>query len=135
MQRPPAFSAMKVAGRRAYDLARGGAEVVLPPRPVNIYGMELLDYAWPLLRLRVDCGRGTYVRAIARDLGEALNVGGHLTELRRTRVGPFDVAEAVRPEHLTAETFAQRLQSVDLVPPGNGSAVAVRPVQANASPP
>ena len=112
MQRPPAFSAMKVAGRRAYDLARGGADVVLPPRPVNVYGIELLDYQWPLLRLRVDCGRGTYVRAIARDVGQALNVGGHLTELRRTRVGLFTVADAVRPDELTAESLPGRLVPV-----------------------
>jgi tRNA pseudouridine55 synthase len=116
MQRPPAFSAMKVAGRRAYDLARGGVDVVLQPRPVDIYGIELLGYAWPSLRLRVDCGRGTYVRAIARDLGQALNVGGHLTELRRTRVGPFDVADGVRPDRLTAETFADHLAPVEVIP-------------------
>ena len=117
MQRPPAFSAMKVAGRRAYDLARGGVEVVLPPRAVTVYGLAVLSYEWPLLRLRVDCGRGTYVRAIARDLGEVLDVGAHLTELRRTRVGPFDVAEAVRPDQLTPETVAAHLQSVPRIPP------------------
>src|SRR5690242_7664254 len=87
VQRPPAFSALKVAGQRAYDLAREGKIVELEPRTVRVYGIELLEYAWPLVRLRIDCGRGTYVRAIARDLGEALNVGGHLTQLRRTRVG------------------------------------------------
>ncbi len=112
LQRPPPFSAMKVDGRRAYDLARGGAEVVLPPRPIHVYGIELLRYEWPLLRLRIDCGRGTYVRAIARDLGEAMNVGGHLTELRRTRVGPFNVADAARPDELTVETLAARLSPV-----------------------
>ena len=72
-QRPPAFSALKVAGQRAYDLARGGQEVKLEPRTVRVYGIELLDYAWPLLRLRIDCGRGTYIRAIARKRGG----GGH----------------------------------------------------------
>ena len=110
MQQPPAYSALKVGGRRAYDLARGGAEVVLQPRPVNVYGIELLDYAWPLLRLRVDCGRGTYIRAIARDIGAAMDVGGHLAELRRTRVGDFDVADAARPDELTAETLVERLR-------------------------
>ena len=120
LQRPPAFSAIKVSGRRAYDLARGGADVVLPPRPVDVYGIELLAYDWPVLRVRVDCGRGTYVRAIARDVGEALGVGGHLTDLRRTRVGPFNVADAVRSEDLTAETFAAHLRSVDLIPPAGG---------------
>ena len=103
LQRPPPFSAMKVAGRRAYDLARGGAEVRLDPRPVRVYGIDLLDYAWPDVRLRVDCGRGTYIRSIARDLGEALDCGGHLTALRRTAVGPFRVDDAASLDTLKAE--------------------------------
>jgi tRNA pseudouridine55 synthase len=82
-QRPPAFSAMKVDGQRAYKLARGGADVKLEPRTVHVYGIEVVDFAWPLLTLRIDCGRGTYIRSIARDLGETLDVGGHLTQLRR----------------------------------------------------
>jgi tRNA pseudouridine55 synthase len=112
LQRPPAFSAMKIDGRRAYDLARKGHDVALEPRPVRIYEIELLDYAWPELRLRIDCGRGTYIRAIARDLGERLDVGGYLTELRRTRVGTFDVKEAVMLEGLTPETLSGHLQRV-----------------------
>ncbi len=114
LQRPPPFSAMKINGQRAYDLARGGAAVVLQPRPITIYGIDRLAYDWPFLRLRVDCGRGTYVRALARDIGEALNVGGHLTELRRTRVGPFDIADAAPPTDLTPETLAARLVPVDM---------------------
>ena len=110
LQRPPAFSALKVAGRRAYDLARRGGEVVLEPRPVKVYGIELLGYEWPVLRLRIDCGRGTYIRAIARDLGEKLDVGGHLAELRRTRVGPFAVDTAVAPDRLTPDNLASHLK-------------------------
>jgi tRNA pseudouridine55 synthase len=119
LQRPPPFSAIKVDGRRAYDLARGGADVALPPRPVDVYAIELLAYDWPILRIRVDCGRGTYVRAIARDLGEALNVGGHLTDLRRTRVGPFDVTAAVTPDALAADTIEGRVVPLtsELIPP------------------
>jgi len=109
-QRPPAFSAMKVGGRRAYDLARRGHDVELEPRTVRVYGIELLDYDWPLARLRVDCGRGTYVRAIARDLGEKLGTGGHLRQLRRTRVGPFDVQAAVTLEQVQSEGVAQHLK-------------------------
>lgn len=97
-QRPPIFSAMKIKGRRAYDLARAGRVVEMPPRTVQVYAIERLSYAWPFLSLRIDCGRGTYIRAIARDLGEALAVGGYLTELRRTRVGPFGVDDAVTVE-------------------------------------
>jgi tRNA pseudouridine55 synthase len=100
MQRPPAFSAMKVGGRRAYDLARKGNVVELEPRTVRVYAIERLAYQWPLLSLRIDCGRGTYIRSIARDLGEVLGVGGYLTALRRTRVGRFDLAGACSAEQL-----------------------------------
>jgi tRNA pseudouridine55 synthase len=110
LQRPPAFSAMRVEGRRAYDLARRGAPVELEPRPVRVYGIDLLDFDYPLLRLRIDCGRGTYVRAIARDLGEALGTGGYLTQLRRTRVGDFMVASAVELERLKSDGVAPHLQ-------------------------
>jgi len=110
LQRPPAYSAMKVDGRRAYDLARGGKPVELEARPVKVYGIEILAYAWPLLRLRIDCGRGTYVRSLARDLGAALGVGGYLTELRRTRVGPFTVDAAVTLETLGAQGVLHHLR-------------------------
>jgi tRNA pseudouridine55 synthase len=112
-QRPPAFSAMKVGGRRAYDLARRGHDVELEPRTVRVYGIELLDYDWPLARLRVDCGRGTYVRAIARDLGESLGVGGYLTELRRTRIGTFDVTHAVDLETLARDGVERYLTDAE----------------------
>ena len=112
LQRPPAFSALKVEGRRAYDLARKGQAVELQTRPVRVYGIEFLDYQWPHLRLRIDCGRGTYIRAIARDVGSALGVGGHLTELRRTRVGRFAVDQAVTVERLTADGVGPHLQPV-----------------------
>jgi tRNA pseudouridine55 synthase len=112
-QRPPRFSAMKVDGQRAYKLARGGETVKLEPRTVHIYGIEILDFAWPLLKLRIDCGRGTYIRAIARDLGEALDVGGYLTQLRRTRVGEFTLERAVTLEELQSagvENYLSPLQ-------------------------
>jgi tRNA pseudouridine55 synthase len=94
LQQPPAFSALKIGGRRASDLARQGGQVNLAARPVRIDAIAITGYDWPRLGLRVDCGRGTYVRAIARDLGQALGVGGYLTQLRRTRIGPFDVGDA-----------------------------------------
>ena len=109
MQTPPLFSALKVAGRRASDRVRDGQTLTLPPRPVRIDAIELLHYEWPDCRVRIDCGRGTYVRAIARDLGECLNTGGHLVALRRNRVGPFTAAEAVPLDDLTPETAAARL--------------------------
>jgi tRNA pseudouridine55 synthase len=100
LQRPPAYSAMKVGGRRAYDLARAGGTVELEPRKVRVYALEVLKYEWPTVRLRVECGRGTYIRSIARDLGELLGVGGYLTGLRRTFVGSFRVEDAVALDEL-----------------------------------
>lgn len=97
-QVPSTVSAIKVAGRRAYDLARAGETVELPAREVTVSRFEVLARR-PVdgccdLDVMVDCSSGTYIRALARDLGAALDVGGHLTALRRTRVGPFDVREA-----------------------------------------
>jgi tRNA pseudouridine55 synthase len=112
-QRPPAFSAMKVGGQRAYKLARQGTAVEMQPRTVTVYSLEVLEYAWPLARLRVECGRGTYIRAIARDLGEALGVGGYLTELRRTFIGGFRVADAVSLERISADGPAPHLHSLE----------------------
>jgi tRNA pseudouridine55 synthase len=93
-QRPPAFSAIKQGGRRAYEIARGGGAVVLPARTVTVHEVELLAYDFPRLSLRIRCGKGTYIRSIARDLGPLLGTGGMLTSLRRTRVGRWSVEGA-----------------------------------------
>jgi len=111
-QRPPAFSALKIGGRPAYELARQGKPVELEPRSVRIDAIEILSWQWPLLRMRIDCGRGTYIRAIARDLGEALKCGGYLTELRRTRIGRFDISQAVSLEQLNLDGVEPHLQSI-----------------------
>ena len=105
LQMPPQFSALKVAGRRAYDLARAGHEVDLAPRPVTIRRVELTAYAWPRLEFEVDCGAGTYIRSIARDVGEALGCGGYIEVLVRTRIGPFTLSDAHDPRGLTAESI------------------------------
>ena len=101
-QVPSTFSAIKVDGRRSYDRARAGEEVELKPRAVTVSAFDVLATRreGPLVDLdvRIAVSSGTYVRALARDLGAALGVGGHLTALRRTRVGPFDVADSVGPE-------------------------------------
>ncbi len=106
-QVPPAFSAIKVAGRRAYVRARAGEQVTLAARRVRVSRLELraLRAAPPVLDIELDvaCSSGTYVRAIARDLGVALGVGGHLTALRRTRVGAFSLADAHDLDALTRE--------------------------------
>src|SRR5262249_46029366 len=89
------YSAAHIDGRRAYDLARGGKDVVLAPRSVRIDRIDLVAYAWPDLELLIECGKGTYIRSIARDLGAALGVGGFVTALRRLRIGPFAAEDAV----------------------------------------
>jgi tRNA pseudouridine55 synthase len=106
-QVPPAFSAAKVTGQRAYDLARKGHEVTLKPRRVRIYALHLLSYQYPRLDLEVHCGKGTYIRSLARDLGERLGCGALVECLRRTRVGPFSVSDAVSldVDAETARTF------------------------------
>jgi tRNA pseudouridine55 synthase len=95
MQQPPAFSAIKINGERAYDLARDGEVVDIAPRPVTIHALDLVSASTDEAVLEARCGKGTYVRAIARDLGRALGCLGHVTALRRTRVGPFQEADAV----------------------------------------
>lgn len=99
-QVPPAFSAKKVGGQRMYDVARRGGEVDLPPVPVTIYAIRVISIDLPDVVFEVECGSGTYIRAIARDAGAALGTGGHLRALRRTRIGPHDVARAVPMEEL-----------------------------------
>lgn len=94
-QVPPAFSAAKVTGRRAYDLARRGKKPILQARRVRIHDIELIDYAYPTLDVVVRCSKGTYIRALARDLGARLGCGGYIASLRRTHVGPFDVGRAI----------------------------------------
>jgi len=86
-QVPPAFSACKVDGKRAYEMARKGEEVVLKPKVLVIDEIELLECQLPVIKIRVVCSKGTYIRALARDLGEALKCGAHLTALCRTRIG------------------------------------------------
>lgn len=98
MQVPPVFSAVKVAGKRAYKYARKGQEVEIKPKPLEIREMEILDWKAPVLSLRILCSKGTYIRAIARDLGEVLESGAHLTALRRTRVGDYHIEDAMKIE-------------------------------------
>ncbi|HZD05789.1 MAG TPA: tRNA pseudouridine(55) synthase TruB [Longimicrobiales bacterium] len=104
LQRPPAFSAKKVRGEAAHRRARRGEAVELPPAEVRIDALEVVEWGLPDLRIRVRCSSGTYVRALARDLGEALGTGAHLRALRRTTVGDFRVEDALPLERLAAAT-------------------------------
>ena len=93
-QIPPMYSAVKVDGERLYKKARRGETVERPPRQVHVDAFEILDWDRPDLRFRVACSKGTYIRSLARDLGDTLEVGAHLTALRRTQIGPYAVSSA-----------------------------------------
>lgn len=108
-QRPPAFSALKVGGRRAYDMARAGQKVDLAPRPVDVYRIEVVEYDYPQLRLEIDCGSGTYIRSLGRDLAISLGTAAVMSALERTAIGQFRIEEAVSPDPLTAENWTQHL--------------------------
>jgi len=103
-QVPPLYSAIKQKGRPLYELARRGETVEVQPRRVNIYRLDLVEFALPFITFDVECGSGTYIRSIARDLGQALGVGGCLKSLRRTRYGPFDIKNATILDSLRSVT-------------------------------
>ena len=111
-QVPPAFSACKIDGRRAYSMARKGLDVELKPKTLVIDDIELLQYSPQQITIRVVCSKGTYIRALARDIGAALNTGAHLTALRRTRVGHITVDDCLSPEQM-----AQMIKTVDIEMP------------------
>ena len=106
-QIPPTYSAIKINGKRAYEYARKGDEVELKPKTLVIDEIELLDYKMPEIVVRVVCSKGTYIRALARDIGEALQSGGHLTALRRTRIGDIRVENC-----LQYEDFVENLNNI-----------------------
>lgn len=121
-QMPPAFSAKKIDGVRAYELARKGEEVKLQPKRVTVYEFEIVEKSGSAARFRVRSSAGTYMRSLAHDLGQAVGVPAHLKELRRTKIGNFDVNEALSfdklnesgPEVLLAAPHFQSLADIDL---------------------
>jgi len=133
-QRPPAYSAVKVAGERAYRRARRGEGVVLQPRRVDVAELELESFTPPDVGFRATVSGGTYLRSLARDVGEALGCGAHLATLRRTRVGAFRLADAVAPDEVTARALRDPAELVrdlparDLDDAGRAAVVHGRPV-------
>ena len=112
-QVPPAFSACKVDGKRAYDLARKGDEVELKPKVLVIDEIELLECNLPEIKIRVVCSKGTYIRALARDIGEALQSGAHLTGLIRTRVGDVRLADCMQVEDFESWLDQQEIEVIN----------------------
>ena len=125
MQVPPVFSAVKVGGKRAYKYARTGKELELKAKPVKIREIEFLSLEGNLLRFRVVCGKGTYIRALARDLGKALNTGAHLTELRRTKVGNIRIEDCLKIDEAVEKIAKAELSFPDSYLSNNPLAGAV----------
>ncbi|MDP3963680.1 MAG: tRNA pseudouridine(55) synthase TruB [bacterium] len=104
-QVPPAYSAIKLKGKKAYELARKGITPELKSRIVHIEDIKLLRYTWPKLEIEVDCGSGTYIRSLARDIGKKIGCGAYVEKLVRTRIGPYLIEEAVFPDHLKTSSL------------------------------
>ncbi len=105
-QTPPAYSAIRIHGKRAHDLARKGKDVVMQSRPVTVHAIALVDFAFPVVSLEVSCSKGTYMRSLARDIGARLGMGGCVTHLRRLSTGGWPAAMMVTPEQLMAQKQA-----------------------------
>lgn len=110
-QVPPVYSACKVGGKRAYELAREGKEVALKSKTLVIDELEILSFDLPVLKLRIVCSKGTYIRALARDIGLALNTGAHLIALERTRIGDVTLDQCMSPEDIDA--FLEQVEIVE----------------------
>lgn len=110
-QTPPAYSAIKVDGQRAYKLARAGKEVKIEPRKVTIYKLESTDYKYPEFQLITHVSSGTYIRTLAEDIGKELNTGAYLKELKRTQVGKYLLNYAINIQNISSEEISKHLQA------------------------
>jgi len=108
-QVPPAYSAIKIDGKRAYELARRGKTVQLAPRPIHIYELTLVSYEYPLVRFSVHVSSGTYIRSLVEDIGQKLGCGAYTSTLRRTQIGTFLLEQAISPSQLSAESIYQHI--------------------------
>lgn len=104
-QVPPAFSAIKLKGKKAYDLARKGQDLKLEARKVTIYSIKLIEYKYPTVEITCEVSAGTYIRSIARDLGKNLGTGGYLENLRRTRIGEFSIEKSCKLEAINSDNW------------------------------
>ncbi len=117
-QIPPAYSAVKVGGKRAYKIAREGKKPDLAPKEVTIHSLEIVEYEYPHLRLAVNCGSGTYIRSLVRDIGAELGIGGYCEKIIREAVGPFKDKGSVKIDDINADNIEQFLiPPVEVVPP------------------
>lgn len=114
MQMPPVYSAIKIKGKKAYQLARRGKEVILKPRKVEVYSIKVLGYNYPILKIETEVSSGTYIRALARDIGRKLGCGAYLKNLRRTRIGQYCVEDAVTPEKVDMTSKTNKLYIINV---------------------
>ena len=105
MQIPPMYSAKKINGQTLYKLARKGVEIKRMPNEINIYDIEILNYSYPIFKLKINCSSGTYIRSLAHDIGHVLGVGAYLKELTRTKIGKYDIGRAVRIDQVSKENW------------------------------
>lgn len=112
-QTPPAFSAIKVNGQRAYDLARRGKDVKLKPRQIEIHSLKLTDFNYPDFSLEIECGSGTYVRSLGRDIADALGSAAVMTGLVRTAIGGFSIENSIAPEQVSQANLDQSIQPAE----------------------
>jgi len=112
-QVPPKYAAIKVRGKKLYEYARAGEKVEAPARQVTVYDLKIIDYNYPQIKIAVECSAGTYIRSIARDMGEALGTGGYLSSLRRTAIGKFEISGGVALEDLNAENLHNNIQPAE----------------------
>jgi len=113
-QIPPAFSAIKIKGKKAYELARKGINPNLKPRKIKIYEIQLRKFEWPWLEIKVRCGKGTYIRSLANDIGKKLGCGAYLEKLVRTKIGKFDIKDSLRLKDLTHKNWTKKIISVNM---------------------
>ena len=110
-QMPPKYSALKVKGKRAYQLARQGKQVQLQPRTIEIYQLKLIEFSYPDFTLEIQCSAGTYVRSLGRDIGRSMNSGAVMTELTRSAIGTLKIGDSVDPHELTSESIRENILS------------------------
>jgi tRNA pseudouridine55 synthase len=114
MQTPPVFSAIKINGQRAYKLAREGKPPEMEARPVRINSIALTEYRYPYVRFTTEVSSGTYIRSLVEDVGKILETGAYMSDLRRTRVGTFDITDAITVDTLSADVLRQAVRSEEL---------------------
>jgi len=113
-QTPPIYSAIKIKGETAYKLARKGIKPRLKPRKVKIYSIKLLEYEWPDLKIKVKCGKGTYIRSLAHDIGKKLGCGAYLQKLTRTKIGKFNIKNSIKLEKLNSFNLPKKILSANI---------------------